>query len=115
MITWRRPGVFMSHRHAVLVLAWALWGVAIHPGLLARQTIQPSPVPVTFNKDIAPIIFDRCGTCHHPGGMAPFSLLTYAAAKQRASLIAAVTKSRTMPPWKAEPGYGEFIGQQPLT
>src|SRR5213594_2077312 len=33
--------------------------------------------PVTFAKDVAPIIFDHCGECHRPGGWAPFSLLTY--------------------------------------
>jgi tetratricopeptide (TPR) repeat protein len=71
--------------------------------------------PVTFAKDVAPIIFDRCGICHHADGAAPFSLLTYAAARQRATLIAAVTKSRFMPPWKSEPGYGEFIGHRPLS
>jgi tetratricopeptide (TPR) repeat protein len=53
--------------------------------------------------------------CHHPGGPAPFSLLTYPSARQRATQIAAVTKSRFMPPWKSEPGYGEFIGQRPLS
>ena len=71
--------------------------------------------PVTFAKDVAPIIFDRCGICHHPNGSAPFSLLTFPAARQRATLIAAVTKSRLMPPWKSEPGYGEFIGHHPLS
>ena len=70
---------------------------------------------VTFTKDIAPLLFDRCGVCHHPEGPAPFSLLTYAAARQRARLIANVTKSRLMPPWKSEPGYGEFVGQRHLS
>ena len=49
-----------------------------------------------------------------PDGTAPFSLLTYPAARQRATLIAGVTRSRLMPPWKSEPGYGEFIGHRPL-
>jgi len=71
--------------------------------------------PVTFARDVAPIIFDRCGICHHPNGSAPFSLLTYPAARQRATQIAQVTKSRLMPPWKSEPAYGEFIGHRPLT
>ena len=71
--------------------------------------------PVTFARDVAPIIFDHCGICHHPNGSAPFSLLTFPAARQRATLIAAVTKSRLMPPWKSEPGYGEFIGHHPLS
>lgn len=76
---------------------------------------QVSAEPVTFARHIAPIVFDRCGSCHRPGGPAPFSLLTYAAARQRAREITEVTKSRFMPPWKAEPESGEFIGQSRLT
>ena len=79
---------------------------------LARPMQSPSP---TFFKDIAPIVVDRCGMCHHPGGSAPFSLLTYADVKRRATLIASVTKSRYMPPWKADPANGPFIGQHPLS
>src|SRR5215212_142606 len=74
-----------------------------------------SPPRVTFSADVAPILFDRCGGCHHPDGPAPFSLLTYTAAKQRASLIAQVTKARVMPPWKSEPGHGDFIGHRHLS
>jgi tetratricopeptide (TPR) repeat protein len=74
-----------------------------------------TPAPVTFSHDIAPIIFDKCGVCHHPDGPAPFSLLTYASAKPHATQIATATRSGFMPPWKSEPGAGEFIGQRHLT
>ena len=87
-------------------------GVALTPSRAAQLA---SAERVTFTRDIAPIIFDRCGMCHRPGGSAPFSLLTYSSVRQRATLIAAVTKSRFMPPWKAEPESGEFIGQKRLT
>ncbi len=70
--------------------------------------------PVTYTKDIAPLLADRCGMCHHTGGPAPFSLLTYAEVRKRATLIAAVTASRFMPPWKVDPDDGPFIGQHPL-
>jgi Flp pilus assembly protein TadD len=73
------------------------------------------PPLLTFNKDIAPIIFQRCAECHHPGGPAPFSLLSYDDVKKRAKQIATVTKSRYMPPWPPEPGYGEFIGDRRLS
>ena len=69
----------------------------------------------TFNKDIAPILYDNCATCHRPGEVAPFSLLTYQDAAKRASLIATVTKKRYMPPWKPEPGYGSFDHTRRLT
>jgi Flp pilus assembly protein TadD len=75
---------------------------------------QPSGT-VTYAKDVAPLLADRCGMCHHPGGSAPFSLLTYADAKRHATQIVAVTASRFMPPWKAEPTDGPFVGQHPLS
>lgn len=71
--------------------------------------------PVTFNRDVAPILFHYCAPCHRPGEAAPFSLLTYAHAKSHAKQIAAVTHSRYMPPWPPEPGEGEFEGERRLT
>jgi len=53
--------------------------------------------------------------CHHAGGSAPFSLTTYADAKRHAAQIATVTRKRFMPPWKADPSDGPFVGQHPLT
>lgn len=69
----------------------------------------------TFNQDIAPILYRNCATCHHPGQVAPFSLLTYNDAAKRAGLIAAVTAKHYMPPWKAESGYGHFQDERRLT
>src|SRR5262245_27319869 len=69
----------------------------------------------TFNKDIAPILYKNCAGCHRPGEVAPFSLLTYQAASKRAKLLASVTEKRYMPPWKAEPGFGDFANERRLT
>ena len=69
----------------------------------------------TYNKDIAPILYQNCAGCHRPGEVAPFSLLTYQDASKRAALIAGVTKARVMPPWKAVPGYGDFKDARNLT
>src|SRR5689334_6629432 len=69
----------------------------------------------TFNSDIAPILYQHCATCHRPGEVAPFSLLTYEDASKRAKLIATVTQRRYMPPWKPEPGYGHFANERRLT
>jgi Flp pilus assembly protein TadD len=70
--------------------------------------------PVTFARDVAPILFDKCASCHRPTGPAPFSLLTYADARQRARQIVEVTERRYMPPWKAEPQPEGFVGQPRL-
>ena len=70
-------------------------------GLLAAPSIAAEP-PATFTRDVAPILYAHCAPCHQPDGAAPFSLITYADARPRARLIARVTGSRYMPPWKPE-------------
>ena len=107
------------YRGPVRVGRWRAWIAGcfiVGPALpLSAAAQRPVVRPVTFSADIAPIIFERCASCHRPQGAAPFSLLTYAAARQRASLIARATRAGVMPPWKSEPGYGEFIGHRRLT
>src|SRR5690348_7482793 len=70
---------------------------------------------VTFARDIAPILYHHCASCHRPGQSAPFSLLTYDDAVRHATLIADATARRYMPPWKPEPGYGDFDGDRRLS
>ncbi|MGA8027292.1 MAG: tetratricopeptide repeat protein [Bryobacteraceae bacterium] len=81
----------------------------------ALVAIRLSAAPVTFNKDIAPLVFEHCAPCHHAGGVGPFPLMTYDDVHKHASQIAAVTERRYMPPWPPEPGYGDFEGQRRLT
>lgn len=88
------------------------WAVAVLATF--SLTARALAAPVTYSKDIAPLLVERCGMCHHAGGSAPFSLLTFADTKRRATQIADVTRKRFMPPWKADPDDGPFIGQQPL-
>ena len=70
---------------------------------------------VTFNRDIAPIVFAQCSECHRAGEVAPFSLLSYEDVAKRADHLVEVTKSRLMPPWKAKIGEGRFLGERHLT
>jgi tetratricopeptide (TPR) repeat protein/mono/diheme cytochrome c family protein len=70
---------------------------------------------VTFNRDIAPIVFERCAGCHRPGAVGPFSLTSYQDVRQRASQVALVTERRLMPPWKAEDPPGLFADERRLT
>ena len=76
---------------------------------------SPAPGPVTFTRDVAPILFTQCATCHRPDGPAPFALLTYADARRHAAQIAAVTASGVMPPWKPEPEAARFLDERRLT
>ena len=70
---------------------------------------------ITFNHDIAPIMFQSCATCHRPGEAAPFSLLTYSDVKKHAHQIVDVTKSRAMPPWLPEPQELKFADEMRLS
>jgi len=70
---------------------------------------------LTFTRDIAPIVRSRCATCHRPGEIGPFSLLTYGDVKRRARQIAAVVSRRVMPPWKPVAGKGEFESSRRLS
>jgi tetratricopeptide (TPR) repeat protein len=81
---------------------------------LALAIVSAAPA-ATFTHDIAPIVYEKCAPCHHPGEAAPFSLLTYADVKKRAALIAAVARRGYMPPWLPEHGYGDFADERRLT
>jgi hypothetical protein len=70
---------------------------------------------VTFNRDIAPIIYSRCLNCHRDGQVAPFALESYEQVAKRADWIASVTEDRVMPPWIPHPGHKKFVGERWLT
>jgi Flp pilus assembly protein TadD len=85
------------------------------------------PRIITFNKDIAPVLYENCATCHRPidGSRttsgdpicfagAPFSVLEYRDVARYAKQIATATASRRMPPWLPADGYGEFAGGRRL-
>jgi len=82
---------------------------------LAVAGVARAQPPLTFNKDIAPIVWARCATCHRPGEIGPFNLITYDDVKRRATQIGAVTARRLMPPWKPRPGAGSFQNERRLT
>ena len=92
-----------------------LWPVALCAVIAAASCRARAPArTVTFNKDVAPILFAHCASCHRPGEVAPFALLTYADAAKRASKIAEVTRGRHMPPWLPEPGDVPIVGERRL-
>jgi len=70
---------------------------------------------VTFSKDVAPILFAKCATCHRPGEMAPMSLLTFKDVRPWAKSIREKVVSREMPPWHADPNHGQWLNDASLT
>ncbi|HUR33427.1 MAG TPA: hypothetical protein VM032_06500, partial [Vicinamibacterales bacterium] len=71
---------------------------------------------ITFTRDVAPILFAHCATCHRPGEVGGFSLLTFADVRPRAAAIARAVRTRAMPPWKPDPIAGtRFVGDRRLS
>lgn len=73
--------------------------------------------PVTFTRDVAPILQQKCQVCHRPGSIAPMSLMTYEDVTRRASMIRSRVQSRTMPPWHIDRTVGiqEFKNDRSLS
>jgi hypothetical protein len=71
--------------------------------------------PLTFYRDVLPILQDHCQSCHRPDGIAPMPLVTYSETRPWAGAIQKATQLRTMPPWFADPRYGHFTNDPSLT
>lgn len=87
-----------------------LLGAAPASGATAQTTVP------TFSRNVAPILYAHCASCHRPAEIGGFSLLTYADVRPRAAAIARATRERRMPPWKPAPIDGlTLVGERRLT
>jgi hypothetical protein len=96
----------------LLVCVTVLWIASL--GLAADQTASPQAGP-TYTKDVAPILFRNCTSCHRPGEIAPMSLLTYDDVRPRAKDIRDEVGEGHMPPWHADAPKGTFLNERGLT
>jgi Flp pilus assembly protein TadD len=85
------------------------------PKAVRDDNSKAADQPVTFNRDVALIVFHYCSSCHRPGEAAPFPLLTYDDVKKHGNQIAAVTTTRFMPPWLPEPQALKFADERRLS
>jgi len=91
-----------------LLVALAIMGGSTRP-------TKAADAPVTFAKDVLPILQKNCQSCHRPGQIAPMSLLTYDEARPWARAIKTKVESRQMPPWFADPQHGRFTNDRSLS
>lgn len=74
------------------------------------------PAPVTFHKDVLPVLQAKCQGCHRPGEAAPFSLLSFEQARPYAKAMREAVLAKRMPPWFADPHVGpKFVNDWSLT
>ena len=84
-------------------------------GTSAQGTAAGMPPAPTFTKDVAPVLYKHCTTCHRPGEVAPMSLLTYEQARPWARSIRESVVNGIMPPWHADPAHGKWLNERRLT
>ena len=88
---------------------------AVLAGNAQDTRVPPTQNAPTFSKDVAPIFYNKCISCHRPGEVAPMSLITFQDARPWARAIRDKVASREMPPWFADPSHGAFRNDRSLT
>lgn len=93
----------MRRGSIALLVAAAL--VATMP---ATEAHKPITSPFTYSADVLPIVRERCGQCHAPGGVAPMSLLTHNDAVPWGESMRVELTAGHMPPWSIDRGAARF-------
>jgi hypothetical protein len=91
--------------HWTLVMLLAAVAMILTSDSLGAQTAARAP-EVTFTKNVAPILQQRCQECHRPNAIAPMSLQTYEEVRPFAKAIKERVSARMMPPWFIDPNVG---------
>lgn len=68
-----------------------------------------------YSKDVAPIIYTKCTSCHRVGEIGPMPFTNYNEVKNYGQMIKFVTSSGYMPPWTPDHNYSSFLGERKLT
>lgn len=85
-------------------------------GCLIGRVREPNEnSDVTYSNQIARLFNRRCVECHREGEIGPFALTTYEEAAGWGEMIAEVVREQRMPPWHADPHYGEFVNARRLS
>jgi hypothetical protein len=85
------------------------WACAVVAGVLAVPAPGNAQSPggnVTFNKDVAPILQEKCQVCHREGQMGPMSLVSYQDVRPWVRSIRNKVSTRMMPPWHLDKTVG---------
>jgi peroxiredoxin len=79
------------------------------PGCIIGRVSKVAPQgEITYTKDVARILQNRCVECHRPGEIGPFPLTSYDEVVGWGEMMLEVINEQRMPPWSANPDYGHF-------
>jgi mono/diheme cytochrome c family protein len=77
--------------------------------------VSHQQTPVSYEKDIAPIIAENCASCHRAGGIAPFAMDSHTMLQGWAPMIREVLMTKRMPPGQLDGHVGDFINDMLIT
>lgn len=100
-----------SRRPALTPSICALFCCAI----VARPGESRAEGGVTYSRDVAPILYEKCLECHRPGEAAPMAFINYGSVRPWAKKIRQVVLSGEMPPWHADPSVGHWKNERRLS
>lgn len=109
--------IFKKHTEKSRIASRRIAGVAFIIILLAivlllistsGRSVRSQQREIAFSRDVAPILYEHCATCHLPDDIAPFSVLDYEDVAPYKDAIRQKVAAREMPPWHADPHYGDF-------
>lgn len=83
--------------------------------LIGRLPPRQADSAVTYSRQISRLLNRHCVECHRPGEIGPFSLTSYDEVVGWAETLAEVVEQQRMPPWHADPRYGEFHNARLMT
>jgi hypothetical protein len=99
----------MNYKPLALAITLVATGTAlVAAGGAPQSTGAAGGRTPTFSKDVAPIVFAKCASCHRPGEVAPMSLTTFREVRPWAGAIREKVATRVMPPWHADRAHGTF-------
>ena len=80
-----------------------------------RAAERDGASPISYSETVAPILIERCVSCHRPGGIGPWAMTEHRQVQGFAPMIREVVRTRRMPPWHADPAYGKFRNDRSLS
>src|SRR5688572_29070933 len=97
-------GPYVGRNRARSITAWTFVAALSMPAL--ASTASQAESGLTFHKDVASILREKCQQCHAPGEMAPMPLMTYRQVRPWARAIRLKVSNRQMPPWFIDKSIG---------
>ncbi|MBL8266857.1 redoxin family protein [Steroidobacter sp.] len=70
---------------------------------------------ISYEKEVAPLLIDKCVVCHRQGGIGPWQMSSYDMIRGFSPMIREVVRTQRMPPWHADPHYGVFHNDRGLS